>query len=74
MHRQWLSTLQQNSSPFVERLALSTAELDPGALGLRSDSLFGASSDQDSSEALQAGVVGSIAQQGSCPADRQNLQ
>ena len=52
--------MQEDSSPFVERLALSTAELDPGPLGLRSDSLFGGSSDQDSSEALQAGVVGSM--------------
>lgn len=44
----------------MERLALSTAELDPGPLDTGNENLFDGSTDQGSSEALQPGVVGSM--------------
>ena len=50
----------QDPSPFVERLNIGAAELDPQSLGVSSDSLFGSSGDPDSSETQMTGMVGSV--------------
>lgn len=53
-------TLLQDPSPFMERLNIDSAELDPRPLSKSCDSLFGSSNEQSDTSDIKTGVVGSM--------------